>query len=185
MSNSWCPRGLQAHQAPLWDCPSKNTGVGCHFLLQGIFPTQGSNPHFLNCRQILYHWATWEPPSVASVQFSHSVVSDSVTPWTVARQASLSINQLPEITQTHVHQVGDAIQPSHPLSSPSPPAYNLSSIRVFFSDSVLRIRCPKHWSFSFSIIPSNEYSELIFFRTDYCICLFNSHQSKKLSIYAH
>ena len=37
-----------------WDSPGKNTGVGCHALLQGIFQTQGSNPHFLNCRWILY-----------------------------------------------------------------------------------------------------------------------------------
>ena len=73
-------------------------------------------------------------------------------------------HQLPETTQTHVHQVGDAIQPSHPLSSPSPPTFNLSSIRVFSNESVLCIRWPKYWSFSFSISPSNEYSGLISFR---------------------
>ena len=72
----------------------------------------------------------------------------------------------PELAQTHVHQVSDAIQPSHPLSSPSPPALNLSSIRVF-TISVLRIRWPKYWSFSFSISSSNEYSELISFRIDW------------------
>ena len=43
-----------------WIFPGKNTGEGCHFQLQGIFPTQKSNPHLLHCRQILYHWATWE-----------------------------------------------------------------------------------------------------------------------------
>ena len=61
----------------------------------------------------------------------------------------------------------DAIQPSHPLSSPSPPAFNFSSIRVFSNESVLRIRWPKYWSFSCSISPSNEYSGLISFRIDW------------------
>ena len=63
-------------------------------------------------------------------------------------------HQLPEFTQTHVHQVGDAIQPSHPLSSPSPPTFNLSQHQVFSNESALRIRWPKYWSFSFSISPS-------------------------------
>ena len=76
-------------------------------------------------------------------------------------------HQLPEFTQTHVHWVGDAIQPSHPLSSPPPPAFNLPSIRVFSNESVLRFRCPKYWSFSFNISPSNEYSGLISFRKDW------------------
>ena len=71
--------------------------------------------------------------------------------------------QLPEFTQTHVHWVGDAIQPSYPLLSPSPPAFNLSQLRVFSNESVLRIR----WSFSFSISPSNEYFGMISFRVDW------------------
>ena len=75
-------------------------------------------------------------------------------------------HQLPELTQTRVHWVDYAIQPSHPLSSPSP-AFSLSSIRVFSDESVLCIRCPKYWSFSFSISPSNEYSGLISFRMDW------------------
>ena len=53
-------------------------------------------------------------------------------------------HQLPEFTQTHVHWVSDAIQPSHPLSFPSPPTFNLSSIRVFFGESALCIRWPKY-----------------------------------------
>jgi len=73
-------------------------------------------------------------------------------------------HQHPEFTQTHVHRVGDAIQPSHPLSSPSPPA---PSIRVFSNESTLRMRWPKYWSFSFSISPSKEHSGLIFFRMDW------------------
>ena len=70
-------------------------------------------------------------------------------------------HQLPEFTQTHVHLVGDAIQPSHPLSSPSPPAPNPSPIRVFSNESTLRMRWPNYWSFSFSIIHSKEIPRLI------------------------
>ena len=76
-------------------------------------------------------------------------------------------HQLPEFTQTHVHRVSDVIQPSHPLSSPSPPAPNPSSIRVFSNESTLRMRCTKFWSFSFSIIPSKEIPGLISFRMDW------------------
>ena len=76
-------------------------------------------------------------------------------------------HQLPESTQTHVHCVSDAIQPSHPLSSPSPPALSLSSIRVFSNESALCIRWPKYWSFSFSISPSNEHPGLNSFRMDW------------------
>ena len=67
-------------------------------------------------------------------------------------------HQLPEVAQTQVHRVSDAIQASHPLSSPSPPAFIFPSIRIFSNESVLHIRWPKYWSFSFSINPSNEYS---------------------------
>ena len=75
-------------------------------------------------------------------------------------------HQLPELTQTHVYRVGDAIQPSHPLLSPSP-APIPPSIRVFSNESVLHIRWPKYWNFSFSISPSNEHSGLISFRMDW------------------
>ena len=70
-------------------------------------------------------------------------------------------HQLPEFTQTHVHQVSDATQPSHPLSSPSPPAPIPPIIRVFSSESTLHMRWPKYWSFSFSVIPSKENPWLI------------------------
>ena len=73
---------------------------------------------------------------------------------------------LPELAQTHVHRAGDAIQPSHPLLSPSSPALNLSSIRVFSNESALCIRWPKFWSFSFNIRPSNEHPGLISSRMD-------------------
>ena len=73
----------------------------------------------------------------------------------------------PPCTQTHVHRVGDAIQPSHPLSSPSPPALNVPSIRVFSDESALRIRWPKYWSCNFKISPTNEHPGLISFRMDW------------------
>ena len=68
-------------------------------------------------------------------------------------------------TQTHVRRVGDAFQPSHPLLSPSP-TFSLSQNQGLSSESVLCIKWPKYWSFSFSISPSNEYSGLISFRID-------------------
>ena len=101
-------------------------------------------------------------------------------------------HQLPEFTQTHAHQVGDAIQPSHPLCHsllllpPIPP-----SIRVSSNESALRIRWPKYWSFSFSISPSNEHPGLISFRMDWLDLLavqgtlrsLLQHHSSKASIF--
>ena len=75
-------------------------------------------------------------------------------------------HQLPQHAQTHVHRVGDAIHPSHPLSSPSPLPSIFPSITVFSKDSVICIRWPKYQSFSFSISPFNEYAGLISFRAD-------------------
>ena len=77
------------------------------------------------------------------------------------------LHHVREVAQTQVHRVSDAIQPSHPLSSPSPPAFNLPSIRVFSNETVLCIKWPKYWSFSFSVSPFNEYSGLISFRMDW------------------
>ena len=76
-------------------------------------------------------------------------------------------HHLPEFTQTHVHRVSDAIQPSHPLSSPSPPAPNPSQHQSLYSESALRMRWPEYWSFSFSIIPFKEHPGLISFRMDW------------------
>ena len=77
------------------------------------------------------------------------------------------LHHLPELVQTHVHWVGEAIQPSHPLSSPSPPAFNVSQHQVFSNKSVFPIRWPKYWSFSFSISPSKEYSGPVSSRIDW------------------
>ena len=78
-------------------------------------------------------------------------------------------HQLLEPTQTHVHCISDDIQPSHPLSSPSPPAFKLSQHQGLFQwELALCIRWPRSWSFSFSISPSSEYSGLISLRMDWC-----------------
>ena len=79
------------------DSPGKNTGVGCHSLLQGIFPTQGSNPDLLHCRQTLYHLShqevkrMWYAYMMGYCVSVCSALSDFATPWTVACQASLSM----------------------------------------------------------------------------------------------
>ena len=102
---------------------------------------------------------------LSSVQFSSvAQLCPTLCDPTNHSTPGLSVhNQLPEFTQTHVHRGGDAIQPSHPLSSPSPPAF----IRVFSNESVLHIRWPKYWRFSFNISPSSKSSGLISFRMDW------------------
>ena len=103
-----------------------------------------------------------------SVQFS-SVAQSCLTlcePMNRSMPGLPVHHHLPEFTQIHVHQVGDAIQPSHPLSSPSPPPIP-PSIGVFSNESTLRMRWPNYWSFSFSIIPSKEHPGLISFRMDW------------------
>ena len=136
VSNSLQPHGLEPTR-PLcpWDSPGKNTGVGCHFLLQCIFPAQGLNPHllhFLHCQVdslVLHHAGNLNMWSVqfSSVTQSHLTLCDPMNHSTPGLPVH---HQLPEFTQTHVHRVGDAIQPSHSLSSPSPPALLLRTSRV-------------------------------------------------------
>ena len=102
-------------------------------------------------------------------------------------------HQLLESTRTHVHRVNDAIQPSHPLSSPSPLALNLSQHQGLFQWSALHIRRPKYWSFIFNISPSNEHPGLISFRMDWLDLLavrgtrksLLQHHSSKASILWH
>ena len=89
-------------------------------------------------------------------------------------------HQLLELAQTLIHRVGDAIQTAHPLTSPSFPAFNLPSIRVFSHESVLCIRRPGYCSFNFSISSSNEYSGLISFQIDW-FDLFAIHGTLKAS----
>ena len=103
---------------------------------------------------------------------------------------SLTFFDLSESTQTHVHRVGDAIQQSHPLSSPSPPAFNLSQHQGFSNESAFHIRLPEYWSFNFNISSSNEHPGLISFRMDWLDLLavqgtlksFLQHHSSKASI---
>ena len=103
-------------------------------------------------------------------------------------------HQLPESIQTHVHWVDDAIQPSPPLSSPSPPALNLSQHQGLSKwKSALRMRWPKYWSFSFNISPSNEHPGLISLRMDWLDLLavqgtlksLLQHHTSKASILQH
>ena len=111
------------------------------------------------------------------VQFSHTVVSDSATPWTAACQASLSITNSRSLLK--LMSFDSVIPPNHLilchplLLQPS----ILPSIGVFTNETLLLIRWPKYWSFSFGISPSNEYSELISFRIDW----FDLLKSKGLS----
>ena len=129
------PMDYQVHG----NAPGQNTGVGCHFLLQGIFPTQRANHNScVSCigRWILYHSTTWQAlrEMFSAVAQSCPTLCDPMNHSTPGLPVHY---QLPEFTQTYVHRVRDAIQPSHPLSSPSPPTFNLSQ-------HVLRIRWPKY-----------------------------------------
>ena len=105
------------------------------------------------------------PHMIEGVQFS-SVAQSCPTLWDSMNCSTPGLHvhhQLPESTQTHVHWIGDAIQPSYPLSSPSPPGCNLSQYQGLFQ----WVRWPKYWRFSFNISPSNEHSGLISSRMDW------------------
>ena len=107
-------------------------------------------------------WSTWRSESL-SFQFSSFQLLSHVRLCDPMNRSTPGLpvhHQLPEPTQTHFHWVSDAIQPSHPLSSPSP-------VRVFSNESALHIRWPKYWSFSFNNSPSNEHPGLISFRMDW------------------
>ena len=113
-------------------------------------------PHGLQPTRLL---RPWDFPGKSTESLLSSVTQSCPTlcdPMNCSTPGLPVHHQLPEFTQTHVHQVSDAIQPSHPrrpllLLPPVPP-----SIRVFCSESILPMRWPKYWSFSFSIIPSKE-----------------------------
>ena len=130
-------------------------------------------------------WSAWQLDQYSSVTQSCPTLCN---PMDCSTPGFPVHHQLPECAQTHVHWVADAIQPSHPLSSPSPPAFSLSQHQVFSSESVLHIRWPKYWSVSFSITPSSEYSGLISFRMDWLDLLAIKslqHHSSKTSIIRH
>ena len=142
---------------------------------------------------IIYIHSSVNRHSLSSVQLSQSYPTlcnrmDCSTPGFPV------YNQIPELAQTHVHRVSDVIRPSLPLSSPSSPAFNLSQHQGLSNESVLCIRWQKYWSFSFSISPPNEYSELISFRMDWLDCLavqgtlkslVQHHSSKASSVLWH
>ena len=140
-------------------------------LLHGLW-CQFSVRHFLvstyTCYQRLLlslNCTVWAFSSVQSL--SH--VRLFATPWIAGHQASLSITNSwssPRLT-SFKSSSRDAIQPSHLLSSSSPPATIPPSIRVFSNESTLCMRWPEYWSFSFSIIPSKEILGLISFRMDW------------------
>ena len=127
------------------------------------------------------------------VHFSHSIVSDSATPWTAARQASLSITTSQSLLKLMSIKL---VMPSSHFILCRPlllPPSVFPSIRVFSNESDLHIRWPKYWSFSFSISPSNEYSGLISFRMHWLDLLADQgtlksllqHHSSKASILQH
>ena len=127
------------------------------------------------------------------MHFSSSVISDSSRPHELQHARLPCPSPTPGVTQTHVHRVSDTIQPSHLCWSLLLLSSVLPSIRVFSNESVLCIRWPKYWSFSFSISPSNEYSGLISFRMDWLDLLavhgtlksLLQHHSSKASILRH
>ena len=120
-----------------------------HLYLSSIYPSMS----FISISQF------------SSVQ-SLSHVQLFETPWTVARQASLSITNSWSLLKLISIWVSDTIQPSYPLLPPSPPTFNLSQHQGLFK-WVFHIRWPKYWSFSFSITPFSEYSGLISFKMDW------------------
>ena len=122
---------------------------------------------------------TLKYPLFSSVQLL-SCVRLFATPWTAACKASLSITNSRSLLK-RVHRVYDAIQPSHPLSSPSPPAFNLSQHQGLFK----WVRWPKYWSFSFNISPSSEHPGLISFRMDWLDLLAIQHHNSKASVIWH
>ena len=117
---------------------------------------------FNSWRILTFNGCLMSPPyAFYTVQFSHSVMCNSLDPMDCSTPGIPVHHQLPESTQTHVNWVSDVIQPSHPLSSPSLSAFNLSQDQGLFKWVTLCIRWPKYWSFSFSISPSKECSGLI------------------------
>ena len=134
-------------------------------------------------RVVLISWYHYK--IFSSVQFSHSVMSDSATPWIAARQASLFITNSRSLLK---FMSIESVMPSSRLIlccpllllPPIPP-----SIRVFSNESTLHMRWPKYWSFSFSISPSNEHPGLISFRMDWLDLLAVSRVFSNTTVQKH
>ena len=160
MSDSLRPHGLYSP----WNSPGQNTEVGSLSLIQGIFPIQGSNLGLPLCRQILY-------------KLSHKG-SPGILDWVVypfSTESSRPRNQA---------CIAGGFFTNWAITSPSPPAFNLSQHQGP-NESVLRIKWPKCWSFSFSISPSNEYAGLISFRIDWLDLLARTSPWRRNSCYHH
>ena len=141
-------------------------------LANGQGDTWSSWCNVLSCWRHRYVQASlqWVCDSPPSVQFS-SVAQLCLTlcdPIDCSTPGFPVYHQCPELAQTHIHRVGDTIQPPHALSSPLLLPSVFPSIRVFSNESALCVRWPKYWSFSFNISPSSEHSGLISFRM-YCL----------------
>ena len=171
--------------------------MGCHFLLQGIFLTQISNPYLL-CLLCWQVGSLLLAPPVDVLQWAYFVVQSLscvwlfATPWTATLQASLSFTVSQSLLK--LMSIESVMPPKHlilchPLLQPS----IFPSISVFSNESALCIKWPKYWSFSFSISPSNEYSGLVSFRIDWLVLLpvqgtlksLLQHHSSKASIHWH
>ena len=121
-------------------------------------------------RQMLYHCVIWGLLSknlIVPVVVVQSLSNVSLCDPMDCSTPRFPAHHLPDFVQTHVHWVCDAIQPSHPLSSPSLPAFILSQHQGLFQWVGSLHQWPKYWSFSFSINPSNKYSGLICFKIDW------------------
>ena len=170
-----------------WNSPGKNTGVGCYFLLQGIFLTQGWNPGLPHCRQILYCLSHPVSQSVSSVAQTCPTLCDPMNCSTPGLLSITNSQSSPKLTPTELVMPSSHLILCHPLLLllSIPP-----SIRVFSNESTLRMKWPKYWSFSFSISPSNEHPGLISFKMDWLDLLavqgtLNSllqHHSSKTSV---
>ena len=163
--------------------------------------TPETNSLQINCSPIKFKNKSGEWPELlfsANYMYSDIVVVQSLSRVWLCDPMDFTSgfpvhHQLPEFAQSHVHWIGDAIQPSHPLSSPSPPAFNLSQHQGLFQWVGSSNQAPKCWSFSFSISSSNEYLGRTPFRLDWLDLLAGQgtlksllqHHSSKASVLWH
>ena len=186
----WGPGHGRAGLAVGSVCPGKGTrGPSLlwlpgplHVLWLSLVPDLGTQPRIpsVECHPTVTDWSgehgkveTDSPVPTQVSPWGHKLVSSvaqscpTLRPHESQHARPPCPSPTPGVHSTHIHRISDAIQPSHPLSSPSPLAPNPCSIRVFSNESTLCMRWPKYWSFSFSISPSNEHPGLISFRMDW------------------